>query len=285
MWVACKECESCSIPKCNSCNRCGSKKRCAKKGLCKNPKWVGKSPMPNASSANSPASSSHPPNDASGDIASLLTDSQPSSRSPNLSSVSPTMSSPPNAASGDTASSSTSFPSVAALFPSIASRLESVAGFGDTTSSSLSSGRPGRSKAKTGAKRIPPSQEAAPKKRRKTLQDEHEKMLNVEKAYVEVVKDQQGLAKVKYKCRKCDRVEKCRINCIRHASKCGERGRKIHKRGKSLKKHPCNICGHQETTRIKLMKHRQKAHMGILRRPRCWKCNLFFSTTKSYRYV
>lgn len=291
MRSPCQKCDTCRVPRCNECSSCRNKKRCKQRGKCLDPKWVGKSPEPLASSpsvANPPSTSqsspgysgnngsvSSAPNQSASSLSSpsQLTSNRLDPDSASSSSQLPLIASEASDSSSTPTPGASLLPSAATLFPFMASRLGSVDDVGTS--------RQGRSKARK--RSLPAEEDSAPMTKKKTLQDEHEKMLVVEKEKVEVMQDRRGLKGVKYRCKKCGKIESCRISCIRHASKCGFKRKKVHRRGKSLKKHPCNLCGHEETTRLKLMKHRQKAHMNLMRRPRCWKCSRFFSSTKSYR--
>ena len=218
MWSPCQECVNCSVPKCNSCSKCKNKKRCCKRGKCLKPKWVGKSPEPPSSSSPSVLPPSSTPQASGGHL--------PVS-SPASSSAAPPLSlSSMVDASGDSLvqSGSVSLPTLSSLYPSLAKRLSSLVNNASSpsvhslaTSSPSPAIRSGRPKVKGGAKRSLPSPEesAPPKTRKKTLQDQHEKMLVVEKDCVELFKDKGGLNGVKYKFRKCGRVERYRIDCIR----------------------------------------------------------------------
>jgi len=128
-------------------------------------------------------------------------------------------------------------------------------------------------------------EEQAPRhQKKKTLQEEHERNQRVEKELVEVFEDKEGLAGVKYKCRTCGLIKMCKLRCVSHAVICGKKARrKVYRRGKGRKLLPCNICGHQETSRDRLLKHRQREHRSLMRKPRCWQCNISFSSSKSYR--
>lgn len=297
MWTACKQCENCLIPdcvtECAPCRNPRSKKRCRKRGKCSQPKWVGSSPAPSSSPATLPQTASNSVQSAAATVSPCGDTPPPPSVASSLSNLA-NVSTLANASTlfpfltrlGQGTSSSTPPPILAsapdsqlsnvATSPSPPSQLN----INSTPSTSVSRVRKSH---KRGAGRSKASDEAAPQRRKKTLQEEHENNLRTEKDFVEVLKDDRGLAKKMYRCRKCNLVKKCRVNCIRHASTCGGKTKKVYRRGKSKKLLPCNLCTHQETTRQGLMKHRQRAHKDMMRRPRCWKCNLFFSSTKSYR--
>ena len=318
MWTSCrKECANCRIPDCISdCTNCKNKnkKRCKKRGKCLSPRWVGSAPAPAPAPLPPPPSctpSSRPPSSSSpgfsGDNASSYSSavapkwvgSAPAPL-PSPSSGPPSSRPPPSSSPGSSGGVASSFSSA------VAHSLRMLQGEGTLETSSPSgpspmppptvplsatsppskksmSGNTSSRKRRKGSSSSTPDEEPPRQYRKTTLQDEHQRNLRVEKELVELIKDKEGLAGVKYRCRTCGLVKQCRLRCVSHAAICGGRIKKAYRRGNCKNLLPCNICGHQESSREKLLQHRRREHRSLMRRPQCWKCNLSFSSAKSYR--
>ena len=122
----------------------------------------------------------------------------------------------------------------------------------------------------------------APRKNR--LQDEHQRMLNVERNLVKRIIDRRGAAGFSYKCLKCGVVKRERLRAIGHAANCGKR-KAGKKRGKSTRILRCNLCEETATTVEKLTKHRREAHPDVLGRThlQCTRCLKTFSYLRNYK--
>ena len=140
--------------------------------------------------------------------------------------------------------------------------------------------------AKSKGKFKPGYQDESPPVRKQKLQEEQTRNKFVEDNLIKVIKDSRAPSGNTYQCKRCKKVLKTgKMRAIAHADKCGK-AKSCKKRGKSLRKFPCNLCGHKETTKKAMILHRQSAHQVTMRRSQCsaTQCMRYFSTVKSLRY-
>ena len=130
-------------------------------------------------------------------------------------------------------------------------------------------------------------QDESPPVKKQKLQEEQKRNRFVEENLIKVMKDSRAPGGNTYQCIRCKKIFKTgKMRAVAHADKCGKGKTCKKKRGKSLRKFPCNLCGHKETTKKAMILHRQSAHQVTMRRAQCsaTQCMRYFSSVKSLRY-
>ena len=137
--------------------------------------------------------------------------------------------------------------------------------------------------AKSKLKQSSAQEESQPVKRQR-LQEQQKRNKVVEETLITVIKDSTVTGGNTYQCHKCKKVLRIpRLRAIAHADKCGKRSCK--KRGKSLRKFPCSLCGHKETTKAAMTIHRLSAHQITVRKIQCsaTQCMRYYSSVSALR--
>ena len=138
----------------------------------------------------------------------------------------------------------------------------------------------------TSSGKVSGNQDESPPVKKQKLQEEKKRNQFVEENLINVTKDSSAPGGNTYQCKRCKKVFKGKMRAVAHAGKCGKGNACKKKRGKSLRKFPCNLCGHKETTKKAMILHRQSAHQVNVRRSQCSAtlCMRYFSSVKSLRF-
>ena len=97
--------------------------------------------------------------------------------------------------------------------------------------------------------------------RKQKLQEQREKLKQIQSEVIEIIEDKTGLAGNLYRCRKCGIEKKTMIRIVGHAEACISKKKKTaRKRGKSKRLIVCNKCTFKCTSTMAMTAHRKESH-------------------------